>query len=528
MFALINLFVVLGVILIGYWWANQGLFSAILHLFCVIGAGVIALAFWDPLTYMVLRGDGVDNYAWGLILIILFLVSLVLLRLTMDKIVRANVKLPTWANLTFGFPVGAMAGVLTIGMFVIGAGFIQSVKDPFGYSPVHRSARTGRIEAEGRKLWLPVDKLTSEFFSLLSVTSLQTSTPLRQYQPELWQQASLVRDTYNKGRSQLSMMPKAAKILKVSYCPDTDEYAIEVSFDAKARDFGSMLSLSRAQIRLIGPARGIDEPDVIFPDSWTQSAGYFQFDDVSHYITSESGQQSSEATIFFKGGNIGDSARFLQIRNTRYRINRIQQVAPNGIQRLKGQVSAATPAAPPTASLGNTIDSVLLLSATPRPIRAGKNMGIGSLELLENKFYRGEHTFPAKTPRVSTKLLIDGLYELPGTRIVQLTVERNGPADLYGNTLEQAGDNAEIMMIDNQNRSYWPMGYIHLQGENVKMYLAPTEYIKTMAELPVLPSSGAHTLKLLFVITENATVTSLRVGDVTIGNCNLTVVPDTR
>ena len=54
MIILLNLFIVGGVLLIGYWWANQGVFSALLHLLCVIAAGVIALAFWEPLMYKVL------------------------------------------------------------------------------------------------------------------------------------------------------------------------------------------------------------------------------------------------------------------------------------------------------------------------------------------------------------------------------------------------------------------------------------------------------------------------------------------
>ncbi|MCZ6837355.1 MAG: CvpA family protein [Planctomycetota bacterium] len=530
MFILMNLFVVFGVGLIAYWWANQGLFSAILHLICVIGAGVIALAFWEPLMYLILRGNGFDNYAWGFILIILFTVSLLLLRLTMDTVVGANVKLPTWANLVFGAPVGAAAGILTMGMFVIGAGFIQSVKAPFGYSPVHRSARTGNIEAEGKKLWIPVDMLTSEFFSWLSVTSLQTSTPMRHVQPELWKQASLVRDTYNKGLAQLSLLPKAAKVQNVFYCPDTNQYAIAVSFEAKARDFGSMLSLSRAQIRLIEEMKGgTDKPEVLYPDSWRQSTGYYQYDDVSHYLTSESGQQSSDAVLFFPGGNTGGNVKYLQIRNTRYRINRIEDVSPSRIESLKGSGSSSRSTIPEsTVSLGGNIDSVLRLSADPRPIRAGRNMGIGTLVLSEDfKFYSGEHTFPSRTDRVSSKLAIDGLYELPGTRIIQLTVTRGGPADLYGIALIQAGENADIILIDSQDRQYWPMGYIHETGEDVKLFLAPTEYVKTIAQLPMLPSSGTHTLRLLFVVTENATVTRLQLGTITIGTCNMKAVPDT-
>ncbi|MHC4141812.1 MAG: hypothetical protein ACYSUF_08025 [Planctomycetota bacterium] len=41
-----NILCIAMVLLIAYWWANQGIFSAIIHLLCVIIAGALALAFW--------------------------------------------------------------------------------------------------------------------------------------------------------------------------------------------------------------------------------------------------------------------------------------------------------------------------------------------------------------------------------------------------------------------------------------------------------------------------------------------------
>ena len=44
-----NILLVALVLFIGYWWGNQGFFSSVLHLLCVIVAGGIALAVWEPL-----------------------------------------------------------------------------------------------------------------------------------------------------------------------------------------------------------------------------------------------------------------------------------------------------------------------------------------------------------------------------------------------------------------------------------------------------------------------------------------------
>src|SRR5688572_5742565 len=130
MFIAFNVIIVLLVLLIAYWWANQGLFSALLHLLCVITAGAVAFALWEPLTTgLLLRGTGFDNYAWGVTFIGVFFITLLILRIAVDKIVGANINIPNWANLAFGLPVGAASGVLTIGIFLIGAGFMQSSRD---------------------------------------------------------------------------------------------------------------------------------------------------------------------------------------------------------------------------------------------------------------------------------------------------------------------------------------------------------------------------------------------------------------
>ena len=46
----IFIILVIGFIgLIAYWWANQGLFSATIHFVCVLCAGALAFATWEPI-----------------------------------------------------------------------------------------------------------------------------------------------------------------------------------------------------------------------------------------------------------------------------------------------------------------------------------------------------------------------------------------------------------------------------------------------------------------------------------------------
>ena len=80
-----NLGVIGFVLLIAYWWVNQGAFSAFLHLLAVIGAGIIALGLWEPVAFLMLRGNTFDYFAWGVSLIGLFSISLFLLRFLLSR-----------------------------------------------------------------------------------------------------------------------------------------------------------------------------------------------------------------------------------------------------------------------------------------------------------------------------------------------------------------------------------------------------------------------------------------------------------
>ena len=320
-----NIIIIALVLLIAYWWANQGLFSAILHLVCVIVAGAVALAVWEPLTTgLLLRGNMFDDYAWGVSLIVVFALMLAILRVSMDKLVPGNVDMPRWANLTFGFPVGALAGIITIGIFMIGAGFIQSTKAIMDFQGYARASRGAKIE-EVNTLWAPVHQWTSKFYSLLSVGALYptfNNTPLRQLNPDLhFQSASLVRDSALNGRGKLSLRPADAHVGPVLYDPSSGKYLVSVRFEAGARDFGEQLTLSSAQVRLIGSASGSSEPKVIHPDQWTQYDGPHRFDDLSHYVTSQPGQSQANVVFEFPARELNNIApKFIQIRNTRYEL----------------------------------------------------------------------------------------------------------------------------------------------------------------------------------------------------------------
>src|SRR6187402_2271567 len=98
MIAAFNCILIALVLLIAYWWANQGFLSSLLHLACVIAAMGLAFATWETFAYIMLKQHWIENYSWGIALLLPFAIYLLVLRIASDKIVADNVNLPQWAN----------------------------------------------------------------------------------------------------------------------------------------------------------------------------------------------------------------------------------------------------------------------------------------------------------------------------------------------------------------------------------------------------------------------------------------------
>ena len=525
-----NILVVLLVLLIAYWWGNQGLFSAIIHLVCVIVAGAIALALWEPVTVgLLLRGGFFDSYAWGFSLIGLFTVLLFVLRLATNRLVPANVHLPHWANLAGGLPVGAAAGVLSVGILLIGAGFVQSQREILGFVGYAVSSRTGQV-SQVNSLWLPVHSWTAGFYGWASVTSLRSGRPLRHYSPDLDQlAASLVRDSALGGRGSVSLAPNAATIKGVYQCPDLGRCAVTVSFGRGALDFGSVLTLSAAQMRLIAwpqPQGSKAKPYVSFPLRWSQEVKdsgikTFQFDDISHNITSISGRETADVTIEFPFP-AELQPRFIQIKGTRFDFSRVERLDRAAYGQILSAAGGPARAAAPLDPGARRLDpGDITLTNSLRRVHVSTNTLPGTMNERGKFLTEGDAVFKKTRQRFSRVLLIKGIEEPADTKIIQVNASRGSSGDLYGWARERAGPQATPTLVDSGGNSYSAIGYIHEYADGTRILLDPGRGIQSMADLPHLPTAGTHKLWLVFRVTEGANIVGFRLGDVTIGTCNL-------
>ena len=83
-----------------------------------------------------------------------------------------------------------------------------------------------------------------------------------------------------------------------------------------------------------------------------------------------------------------------------------------------------------------------------------------------------------------------------------------------------------MTLVDALGGEYTPIGYIYASPAGTEIALAPNTRLPHLEDIPMLPTSGQHTLELIFYVTQGATVTGFRVGDIPIGFCDVPVPVD--
>ncbi len=180
---MLNTIIMVFIAIMAWWWTTQGLLSGFIHLILTIFAGAIALAFWEPLVNGFLI-DRMPEYAWGVGLLVPFIIALLTLRWAADKFVPGNINFPHIADMIGGGVTGFASAVLTAGLLVIGLQMV-GLPDLFGYQP-YTIAPTGQELTANDRLYIPVDTITANFFASLSTGSLSPGeNSLHRYHPDL-------------------------------------------------------------------------------------------------------------------------------------------------------------------------------------------------------------------------------------------------------------------------------------------------------------------------------------------------------
>jgi hypothetical protein len=116
----IDLIICALILLMTYVISSEGLWGAALVFFNVLFAGIIALNFYEPLAKLLAESAKfMAGYADMLCLSLLFIVALVLLRLTTETLAPAMVRFPTPIYHAGRFLFAIAASMITIGFLIV-------------------------------------------------------------------------------------------------------------------------------------------------------------------------------------------------------------------------------------------------------------------------------------------------------------------------------------------------------------------------------------------------------------------------
>ncbi len=544
---ILNLAVVGLVLFVAYWWANQGLFSAILHCLCVIAAGALAFAFWEPIVVgYLLKGGDFDNYAWGMTLGGLFIGFLFALRLACDHFAPSNVRFPPAANFIGGGAFGLLAGVLTAGMTCISCGLIQGPVELMGYVGWARDGNSQSVPTQLNSMMIPAAQWTEKFYATLSRNSLSPirSTPLADYYPRLADTAlSLHRDSFSDGEARVALAPESVTGLAMDFDPaykagdnaTPGAYAVTFTVDSGAFDAGEQFILSSAQARLSSDEK---KPKIVFATQFSQplkdgSRKLYPFDDPSNFATSVPGEQDVKLTFVFpaEGFPSDKPPRFFFIKGLRFQLPPTTTVNDLAMQ-LSGEEEEVVEQDDSSAD-GGFVDDVskwIAVKNSILPVQMNTNMASPMTHVVgkDGNFLSGGKGVYRKgaAMSISRSQRISGFSHADGTEVILLDVSRRDDGlDLYGDrseTIKALGRDVALELLDSKGKGYKPTGYVWERQSDVELNYEPGKPIAKLSQLPSQPSSGEHKLKLVFVVPVGTNITGVRLGKTIIGRCDVT------
>lgn len=216
------------------------MFSALLTLVCTLVAGAVAFAFWEQTAYALLEfgssggaiGGILQNTAWGLALIGPFAVTLLVLRLALDYIVKVDLTCSPGIGQLGGAAFGAIIAVITSGMVVLSMGYMNFPPKIMGYAPIGADEQ-GNL-AYVNKLWIPTDLLTVKLYEHLSTGSLATPTSLKRMRPDAHVLAGMQRASYG-GAAKSSVAPDDVRVTRMYRIDGQSDDLLKDVFDPTAQ-----------------------------------------------------------------------------------------------------------------------------------------------------------------------------------------------------------------------------------------------------------------------------------------------------
>ncbi len=313
---LFTIFALAAVLVFTWVWVIRGFFSAFLHMLCVLAAGAIAFAAYEPVTLLLLsqapdRGIGtiLRDTAHGIALGMTFAIALAILRAIVDKAVPHNLKFNDNVEYVGAGVCGLATGIVTVGITLMSLGMMRFAAD----KPVQGLVFTqegggarGSVVRNTSPFRPYVDEWTAKAYSWMSRGTLATGEPLAKWHPNFHEEGSAMRTTFSN-RARNASRPEEFKLIQWYALGDIDRggnigqlmmdrwqpgsqrvigldgeeisngyvAGVVVELDAQARELGggAKIVLGNAQIRMVA-----EQGDTGFTKAFHPSAVISQAD----------------------------------------------------------------------------------------------------------------------------------------------------------------------------------------------------------------------------------------------------------
>lgn len=442
-------------LLLAFIWANRGFYSGLINMVCVIAAGAIAFAFWEPIGHALVnaapaRGflSALQGVAWGLALALPFAVSLAVLRLVMDQVLGKNINVSTPVNYAGAGICGLISALITTGIFALTVSNFRFAPGPVKIDPVQQSTN-GSITRQA-SLWVPVDAIVAGLYGHLSERTFSSSEPLARWHPDFHEAGHANRLSYEgKARNTLKaadfqvmgtfkigggqtrlpellkdmLNPASQTVETVDGKPYDQASTIEgvvIQFNATAGESSGKVVLGNGQVRMV-VENDAGERRTIFPIAVSSQAdgenpvfGRWRFDGRNVFVSSVGGGATSLMMFEFVL-EPGFKPLALYVRGIRSPMEGVRTLATLATAQQRDLVIATLAQRMQSgdftgaATTGTTIQLDVSTAtpvgpgannALPEGVRTGNAIGFtiqlgmqGAAEVNDNKFVRGEQLF---------------------------------------------------------------------------------------------------------------------------------------
>ena len=188
----LNIIALVMVLAITFMHAIFGFFSGLINVFCTIASAVIAFGFYEALNGFITKSFELHpGYTEPICLIVLFIVSIVVLRTLADNYIRGNVKLPAVVDWAGAGVCGFINAQIFVGMLVLGVLMLPLGGNVLGYSAWVRNEYNETdddhrqlIRFDRKHLWTRSDEFAAGLFNLISGGSMRGTTTFASVYPD--------------------------------------------------------------------------------------------------------------------------------------------------------------------------------------------------------------------------------------------------------------------------------------------------------------------------------------------------------